>query len=144
MKGKKRCKILKEIRKTIAEQNEIAYVTSECQHKGDCAGTCPKCEAEVRYLERELEKRRHLGKTVAVAGVAAAVALSATGCAIPTETDGDMNTYQESQTGSEIEMENSLMGDIVDPEWETEITGVIAADAIYDETVTSEEDLSEG
>ena len=57
MKGKERCKILKEIRREIAEKNEIEFVTSECKHKGDCLGTCPKCEAELRYPERELEKR---------------------------------------------------------------------------------------
>ena len=80
MKGKKRCKILKEIRKQIAENNDIEFVTSECKHQGDCLGTCPKCEAEVRYLERELEKRAKLGKAVAVAGLAIALTTSAVGC----------------------------------------------------------------
>ena len=80
MNGKNKCKILKEIRRQIAEQNDIEYVTSECQHKGDCKGTCPKCEAEVRYLEKELEKRQKLGRTVAVAGIAVALALSSVGC----------------------------------------------------------------
>ena len=80
MKGKKRCKILKEIRRQIAENNDIEYVTSECKHKGDCLGTCPKCEAEVRYLERELEKRAKLGKAVAVAGLSVALMTSAAGC----------------------------------------------------------------
>lgn len=144
MKGKKRCKILKGIRKTIAEQNDITYVTSECQHKGDCAGTCPKCEAEVRYLERELEKRRHLGKAVAVAGVAATVALSATGCAIPTETDGDINTYKGSRSDSGINSEDILMGDMVIPEWESEVVGAIPVDTSFDETVIGKEDSSEG
>ena len=46
MNGKSKCKILKEIRKRIAEENDIAYVTSECQYQGECSGTCPKCEAE--------------------------------------------------------------------------------------------------
>jgi hypothetical protein len=80
MKGKKRCKILKEIRRQIAENNDIEFVTSECKHQGDCLGTCPKCEAEVRYLERELEKRMKLGKAVAVAGLAVALTTSAVGC----------------------------------------------------------------
>ena len=78
--GKTRCKILKDIRKEIAENNDIEYVTTECKYKGDCAGTCPKCEAEVRYLEQELEKRRKLGKSVAVAGIAATMAVAGTGC----------------------------------------------------------------
>lgn len=80
MKGKKRCKILKEIRKQIAENNDIEFITSECKHQGDCLGTCPKCEAEVRYLERELEKRQKLGRTIAVAGLAVALTTSAVGC----------------------------------------------------------------
>ena len=80
MKGKKRCKILKEIRKQIAENNDIEFITSECKHQGDCLGTCPKCEAEVRYLERELEKRQKLGRTIAVAGLAVALTTSTVGC----------------------------------------------------------------
>lgn len=46
-RGKQTCKILKEIRRQIAEANDIEFVTSECRYKGDCLGTCPKCEAEV-------------------------------------------------------------------------------------------------
>ena len=80
MKGKKRCKILKEIRRQIAENNDIEFITSECKHQGDCLGTCPKCEAEVRYLERELEKRMKLGKAVAVAGLAVALTTASAGC----------------------------------------------------------------
>ena len=80
MKGKNKCKILKEIRQKIADENDIPYVTRECSYQGECRGTCPKCEAELRYLEQELEKRRRLGKTVAVAAVAAGLSLSLTAC----------------------------------------------------------------
>lgn len=83
MNGKEKCKILKEIRAEIAANNDIEWVTSECKHQGDCKGTCPKCESEVRKLERELELKRKLGQNVAVAGVAAGIALAATGCAVP-------------------------------------------------------------
>ena len=68
-KGKQTCKILKEIRKQIAAENDIKLVIEECTYQGDCKGTCPKCEAEVRYLERELEKRQRLGKAAMVAGL---------------------------------------------------------------------------
>ena len=34
-KGKRTCKILKEIRRQIAEANNIEYVVEECQYKGD-------------------------------------------------------------------------------------------------------------
>ena len=68
-KGKQTCKILKEIRKQIAAENDIELVVSECTYQGDCLGTCPKCESEVRYLERELEKRQRMGKAALVAGL---------------------------------------------------------------------------
>ena len=68
-KGKQTCKILKEIRKQIAAENDIKLVIEECTYQGDCLGTCPKCEAEVRYLERELEKRQRMGKAAVVAGL---------------------------------------------------------------------------
>lgn len=80
MKGKAKCKALKEIRKRIAEENDIEYIVSECTHQGDCKGTCPKCEAEVRYLEKQLAIKEGLGKAVAVAGVAASVCLGLTAC----------------------------------------------------------------
>ena len=71
-RGKQTCKILKEIRRQIAEANGIEFATSECRHKGDCLGTCPKCEAEVRYLEQQLRARSIAGKAVALAGISAA------------------------------------------------------------------------
>lgn len=70
-RGKQTCKILKEIRRQIAEANGIEFITSECRYKGDCLGTCPKCEAEVRYLEQQLRSRQRMGKAVALAGISA-------------------------------------------------------------------------
>ncbi len=80
MRGKNKCKILKEIRQKIADENDILYVTNECKYQGECSGTCPKCESELRYLERELEKRRSLGKAVTFAGVAVTMAISMSSC----------------------------------------------------------------
>ena len=74
-RGKQTCKILKEIRRQIAEANDIEFVTSECRYKGDCFGTCPKCEAEVRYLEQQLRARSLTGKAVALAGISAGIML---------------------------------------------------------------------
>ncbi len=62
---------MKEIRQEIARANDISLVTSECRYQGDCAGTCPKCEAEVAYLEQQLNLRRMAGKTVMLTGLAA-------------------------------------------------------------------------
>lgn len=89
--GKEKCRILKEIRAEIARENDIEWVVSECQHKGNCKGTCPKCEQEVRQLEEALAKREALGKKVAVVGISASIALSVTGCVNPfPQTQGDM------------------------------------------------------
>ena len=77
--GKKTCKTLKGIRRKIADANDIKYEPKECTHEGDCAGTCPACEAEVKYLERQLNLRRLAGKAVAIVGLS--LGLSAlTGC----------------------------------------------------------------
>ena len=78
-RGKQTCKILKEIRRQIAEANGIEFVTTECRYKGDCLGTCPKCEAEVRYLEQQLRARSLAGKAVALAGISAGMILMS-GC----------------------------------------------------------------
>ena len=61
MTGKDRCKILKEIRAGIAADNDIQLVVEECPYKGECTGTCPRCEAELAYLEEELKKRKRNG-----------------------------------------------------------------------------------
>ena len=76
-RGKQVCKILKDIRKQIADENDIEFVTSECQHKGDCAGTCPKCEAELRYLESQLARRSAAGFPARLAGIALGMAVVA-------------------------------------------------------------------
>ena len=73
VKGKSTCKLLKSIRQQIADANGISYQPKECQHKGDCTGTCPACEAEIRYLERELKVRKGNGFGMKVAGIAAGI-----------------------------------------------------------------------
>ena len=72
-KGRSTCKLLKSIRQQIADANGISYRPKECQHKGDCAGTCPACEEEIRYLERELKARKGNGFGMKVAGIAAGI-----------------------------------------------------------------------
>ena len=57
MRGKQKCRILKDIRRRIAEENDIPFVTRECGFQGECRGTCPRCESELRYLEQQLERR---------------------------------------------------------------------------------------
>ena len=76
--GKNICNQLKEVRKRIAEENDIPLEIEECTYKGECRGTCPRCEAEVRYLENALADRQSLGKVVRVAGVALALMAGST------------------------------------------------------------------
>ena len=121
MTGKQKCKILKEIRRQIAEQNDIRYVIEECTHKGNCRGTCPKCEWEVRMLERELEKRRASGKKVALAGISAGFLL--TSCS-PIDTVKDLVSSVASPLQGDMQSENTetyaeLMGETVPEETET-------------------------
>lgn len=55
--GKEKCELLKAIRKQIAERYNLEYTPSECTHQGDCLGTCPKCDADLRDLQKQLERR---------------------------------------------------------------------------------------
>ena len=88
-RGKETCKILKEIRQQIALENGIELVISECKHQGDCAGTCPKCEDEVRYLENQLLVRKKLGHQISIVSMAASftAAVLLSSCEPPLEGD---------------------------------------------------------
>lgn len=114
-KGKQTCKILKEIRRQIAAENDIDLVVSECTYKGDCLGTCPKCEAEVRYLERELEKRQRLGKAAVFAGVSIGTLLSVAACDTTSKVTekplaGDVVAVAPDPEGPDTIIEEPLMG----------------------------------
>ena len=80
MLGKEKCRILKQIRQRIADENDIPYVTRECGFQGECRGSCPRCESELRYLEEQLARRAAMGRRVAVAALCAAVSLGASAC----------------------------------------------------------------
>lgn len=108
-KGKQTCKILKEIRKQIAEENDIKLVIEECTYHGDCLGTCPKCEAEVRYLERELEKRQRMGKAAVVAGLSVGL-LGASQVALAQQPD----TLRMDTIHKEVIEDGELFGCIVE------------------------------
>ena len=72
-KGREICKVLKNVRQKIANENGISYHPEECHHKGECTGTCPACEEEIRFLERELKVRKGNGFGMRVAGIAAGI-----------------------------------------------------------------------
>ena len=69
--GRNICNALKAIRQQIADANGIDYSPEECHFKGECKGTCPKCEQDVRDLEYELHLRQKAGKAIKMAGIAA-------------------------------------------------------------------------
>ncbi|MBQ6668366.1 MAG: hypothetical protein IJM65_09655 [Bacteroidales bacterium] len=98
-KGKSTCRELKKIRKMIAEQNNIPLEDSECHYEGDCAGTCPKCDAEVRFLENALRMSKQLGKVVTLSG--AALAFSACG----NQTPGEM-PFDDTVDSADVMMQN--------------------------------------
>lgn len=124
MKGKEKCKALKEIRQQIAAANDISYAVSECTHQGDCKGTCPKCEAELRYLERELAIRKGLGKAVAVVGLSAGVCATVTACSPldALERVVDHIRYEDELEGMATELEGAMPA----PTEEVELTGDVA------------------
>ena len=162
-KGKQTCKILKEIRKQIAAENDIELVVSECTYQGDCLGTCPKCEAEVRYLERELEKRQRMGKAAVFAGMSLGTLFAATSCnnSNPVQQSPESEPYIPDTT----EMSNQkdtipdnaylLEGDVLAPEPDTlikeekktsckKVESLTNAASVEEEDWATEEGVTEG
>ena len=91
----------------IARANDIEYHPTECDHKGDCAGTCPACESEVRWLERQLRLRQQLGKAVTIAGLSLGVS-ALTGCTQIFHPSGKMAPTKQTNVP-----ERRLEGDVV-------------------------------
>ena len=94
--GKSICNQLKAVRRSIAEENDIPLEIEECSYKGECRGTCPRCEAEVRYLENALTERMRLGKVATVAGLALGLAVSANAMEPPIETTHNNASFNKS------------------------------------------------
>ena len=125
MQGKSKCKILKQIRQAIADENDIPLVTRECTHQGTCSGTCPTCEQEVRYLEQQLAQRQSLGKRVTVAALAAGLLASLTGCPAPQtpEASSESTALMTENTRQTEEDIYQLVGIVPMTEEATELDG---------------------
>ena len=105
-RGRNICDTLKAIRKQIADANGIDYSPEECNYKGECMGTCPKCEQDVRDLEYELHLRQMAGKAIKVAGIAAGL-VAMTACS-----DGKVQRISSDATKSELnKVEEPIPGD---------------------------------
>lgn len=76
MKGKEKCNYLKAVRRKVAAANGLELDIPECVYEGECQGTCPRCESEVRQLEQALSLRKSLSQKVSILGVAAGLAFS--------------------------------------------------------------------
>lgn len=140
MKGKEKCRILKQLRQEIAEKNDIEWTISECTHQGDCKGTCPKCEAEVRKLERELDIRRKIGKAVAIVGISSICAVGLAACS-----PSDLLSRLPSSCVPERPTEEELAGmiDMVPTEEETiELDGEIASEPPEEESIELSGDVA--
>ena len=127
-RGKHTCKILKEIRRRIAEANDIEFATSECRYKGDCAGTCPKCEAEVRYLEHQLRARSLAGKAVALAGISAGM-IALSGCDASSAKNQSKDDFREEITDFTEITDSTEIVECIENAEEGEI-GIIEEDTV--------------
>ena len=90
-KGRAICKVLKDVRQKIATENGISYHPEECHHKGECTGTCPGCEKEIRYLEEQLKNKQHSGLGLKVAGIAAGVCVTVLPMAAMVQTESKIS-----------------------------------------------------
>lgn len=77
MNGKNKCRIQKDIRRQIAQENDIPYITSEC-------------------------KRQAVGKAVVVAVMAVALVLGATACKDSSNVTQGTPSYPESSSTEDI------------------------------------------
>lgn len=133
MLGKQKCKILKEIRQRIADENDIPWVTSECTHRGACRGTCPRCEGELRELERQLAARQAMGRRVTVAALCAGLAFSSVGCTRGAEKSPSVNEpvgalapIESPEPTPDVQKGKILVGEVPYDGGELELDGYIA------------------
>ena len=112
-RGKSICNVLKTIRKQIADANEIRYEPRECHHQGECRGTCPACEAEVRYIEQQLDLRRQLGKAAVIVGISAGLS-ALSGCGDKSKKVDNVSEEESDLTVGEVMVEPAerLDGDV--------------------------------
>ena len=62
--GRAKCKLLKSIRKAIADANHIPYEITECHSQGHCNGACSVCDKEAEEFSKLLTRRAAAGQTI--------------------------------------------------------------------------------
>ena len=135
-KGRAICKVLKDIRQKIANENGISYHPEECHHKGECTGTCPGCEKEIRYLEEQLKNKQHSGLGLKVAGIAAGVCVTVLPMAAMVQTESKISLVANPQLIKQdsikvVDLTNGnpdavlLRGQVLDKETKDSLLGAV-------------------
>lgn len=106
--GRRKCDVLKELRKKIAEENGIPYVEHECHETRECSGSCPMCDIELMKLQKEIDKKKDVKKQRAAAaamisGLLASAALTSCGTApAQIQLTGDSIMYERTYVDSSM------------------------------------------
>ena len=135
-KGRAICKVLKDVRQKIANENGISYHPEECHHKGECTGTCPGCEKEIRYLEEQLNNKQHSGLGLKVAGIAAGVCVTVLPVAAMVQTESKISLEANPQLIKQdsikvVDLTNGnpdavlLRGQVLDKETKDSLLGAV-------------------
>ena len=66
MDHKEKCKVLKGVRKQIADKLGIDLHQTECTYEGECSGTCPKCAKEEKTLNKALLSGAVIASSIAL------------------------------------------------------------------------------
>ncbi|MBF1618838.1 carboxypeptidase-like regulatory domain-containing protein [Prevotella sp.] len=134
--GKAICKVLKEVRQRIAKENGISYKPVECHHEGECSGTCPGCEKEIRYLEEQLRNKQRGGLGLKVAGIAAGVCVTVLPMAAMVQTESKISLEANPQLIKQdsikvVDLTNGnpdavlLRGQVLDKETKDSLLGAV-------------------
>ena len=114
-KSKITCETLKAIRKQVADANGIVYTPAKCDFEGVCAGTCPACESERKYIEDQLSLKRKAGNIVKIAGLVTSLTTIAPLASVAQEMNSPEPTEQISLLDEEYFFD---FGTFLKPEYE--------------------------
>ena len=116
-KSKITCETLKAIRKQVADANGIVYTPAKCDFEGVCSGTCPACEQEREYIEKQISLKRKAGEIVKIAGLVAGLTTLAPLATVAQE----MNSPEPTETIALLDEEFLFDFGWVKPEYEDRI-----------------------
>ena len=116
-KSKITCETLKAIRKQVADANGIVYTPAKCDFEGVCTGTCPACEQEREYIEKQISLKRKAGEIVKIAGLVAGLTTLAPLATVAQE----MNSPEPTETISLLSEEYFFEFGGIKPEYEDRI-----------------------